>query len=307
MVKERLECSPKSSLSISAARHGFATLLFRLGEGSLTLVKTAMLPITYIFMPALGGTGLQGDERLIRFIGHPDELSSLLKGGLSLTQAITFDDKLEAVWTDADDQWISTFFGKRADWERSRIVEKRKAMLATAYLSCWHRLSGVSDLQQLAKKYTPDDFCCAVTTSVERVLSSIIVRAGATMWLEFFPVRYLEDENRRLQEVLQGEFPRSGYPELEFKRADKYRGEKEARFVMHDHSATMGFPGAAALLAIDRPKWLYAAIDPKEFIESIYPLNKFSGNKVDTFLADYDYRCTVTCCTPTQLQALCLR
>ena len=67
---------------------------------------------------AIGGTGLQGDERLIRFIGHPCELKALLAGGLSLTQARCFPDILEAKGTEADDRWIFDFFGSQADLMR---------------------------------------------------------------------------------------------------------------------------------------------------------------------------------------------
>jgi hypothetical protein len=73
-----------------------------------------MITTKCIFSPAIGGTGLQEDERLIRFIGHPDELSALLNGGLSLTKAGYFPDNREAAGTAADDQWITTFFGSQA-------------------------------------------------------------------------------------------------------------------------------------------------------------------------------------------------
>ena len=104
------------------------------------------------------------------------------------------------------------------------------------------------------------------------------------MWLEFFPVRYLEDENCRLQDVLQGEFPRSGYPELEFKR-NNFQHEKEARFVLHDHSATIEPLGAHGLLVVARPKRFYAAFDPNKFIEAIYPLNDVTSVEVNNLLA----------------------
>jgi hypothetical protein len=75
-----------------------------------------------MFRVAIGGTGLQGDERLVRFIGHPDELTALLAGGLSLRKARDFGDTLEAAGTEADDRWISDFFGSQAIGGHSQAI-----------------------------------------------------------------------------------------------------------------------------------------------------------------------------------------
>ena len=256
---------------------------------------------------AFGGTALRGDERLIRFIGDPNELKELLAGRLSLTQARDFIkvDKKEAAGTKADDRWITKFYGSLADLMQRRIRKNREAVLATAYVSCWHLLSKDSDLVTLAKKYTSGDFQCAVTTSIKCVRSSIPPQEGFIMWLDLFKIRYIPDESWRLQEVLEGEFPSCGYPELEFKRA-KYACEQEARFVMHDFYATLVHPGPQLLLAVDRPKWCYAAIDPEAFIESIYPLNDFSDAQVRELLSASRYQPVVTRCEPEKLLALCL-
>lgn len=260
---------------------------------------------------SFGGTGLKSDERLVRFIGHPDELKALLAGGLSLTQARGFlagakGDKQEAERTEADYRWISDFYGSIAELMRKRLNKNREAVLATAYVSCWHRLSKDSDLVRLAKEYTPNDFKCAVTTSIDRVRLSTFTQEGLTMWLDLFKIRYLPDEDRRLQEVLEGEFPSCGYPTSEFKRANKHDHEQEARFVMHDFSATLVYPGAQALLAVERPEREYAAIDTEAFIECIYPLNEYSIEQVDILLSATLYRPVVIPCAPEKLLGLCL-
>jgi hypothetical protein len=133
------------------------------------------------------------------------------------------------------------------------------------------------------------------------VLSSIPPPDGAGIFLDLFNVRYLKDESRTLEEELEGEFPRCGYPSLEFKRAKKYGYEKEARFVMHDYSAVLVHPELHRKLAVDGPQRLYAAIDPSVFIENVYLLNDFSKAQANTLLAELDYQPALTYCTAAQL------
>ena len=257
---------------------------------------------------AFGGTRLQDDDRLIRFIGHPGELEALLAGGLSLTQARDFvgKDPLEAAGTEADDRCISDFYGQLADLKLKHDRKKCDAVLDTAYVSCWHRLSKDLDLERNAKERASGGFHCAVTTSIKCVHSSIPSPDGFTMWLDLFKIRYLADESRRLQEVLEGEFSSGGYPTLEFKRA-KWDYQKEARFVMHDFTASLvHHPVAQSLPAVDGSKWRYAAIDPEAFIECIYPLNDFSDAQVSELLSATRYRLVVIRCAPEKLRALCL-
>ena len=263
-----------------------------------------------IFFPSIGGTGLSENERLIRFIGHPDELKALLNGGLSLTRAGEFPDKQEAARTAADDQWVTNFFGSPSDFKRRQIEAQRQAILASAYVSCWHRLSQDSDLPKLAEEYT-GCFSCAVTTSIRRVQSSIPAPDmtsnpdGTVNFLNLFNVRYIESESNTLEDELAGEMPRCGYPELEFKRA-KHVYQNEARFVMHDWSATTIDFGIPRLPAIDRPKYCYAAIDPNTFIENIYPLNESSSIQAKSHLTELNYQPCITLCTAIELKDLCL-
>ena len=264
-----------------------------------------MVTVKCIFLPAIGGTGLSEDERLIRFIGHPGELKALLQGGLSLTKVGDFLDKGEAAGTTADDQWVTNFFGSLSNFKRKQIEAQRQAILSNAHVSCWHRLSQNSDLPKLAEEYTPDDFKCAVTTTNRRVLSSIPTPDGTPIWLNFFKVRYIKSENNTLQDEFKGEFPRCDYPALEFKRA-KYDYEQEARFVMHDNSALNVVFFGQRLLAIDRPKHCYAAIDSNTFIENIYLLNDFSLTQAESLLAELNYQPCITLCTAIELKDLCL-
>lgn len=257
--------------------------------------------VKFLFRPAIGGTGLQEDERLIRFIGHTDELYALLRGGLSLTKARDFKDTLEAAGTEADDQWITSFFGSQANWRRKRFEENRQTILATSYISCWHRLSADSNLLRLAEEYLQhQDFKCAIITSVKSILSSIYLPDGTGLHLDLFPVRYLKGESLTLEQELQGEFHRCGYPALEFKRL-KYSYEREARFVLHDYSATLLWPELHRKLAIDGPKWKYASINPATFIENIYLFDDVSKNHSDALVSGLSYQPTVKLCTSTQL------
>ena len=81
------------------------------------------------------------------------------------------------------------------------------------------------------------------------MLSSISHSDGTAIWLDLFNVRYLEGENLTLEEELKGEFPRCGYPALESERA-KHDYQNEARFVMHDYSATLTDPEMHRKLAV---------------------------------------------------------
>lgn len=261
--------------------------------------------IKCIFKCQLGGLGLQGNERLIRFIGNIDEMKSLVNGAISLTQARKFTDSLECALTTADYQWWANFYCEIAGPMQEKSSDIREAMLATAYVSCWHRLSIGSDLIRLAEEYTSKDFQCAVTTSIERVFSSMPVSDGTAMWLDLFNVRYLDDEKIRLQDLWDRDPPRCGYPGLEFKRA-KYMYEQEVRFVMHDYSAAMVFPGAKSILALDRLARNYAAINQNIFIDAIYVFNDFSFDKLMKIYTGSEFQEKIILCSPSELLDLCI-
>lgn len=176
-----------------------------------------------------------------------------------------------------------------------------QSKLHSAYVSCWHRLNENSDLIKLGKEYAQGAFQCAVTTSIENIQLSIPSPDGIAMWLDLVDVKYIPDESLRLEEVLDGEYPRCGYPELMFKR-HKCEYEQEARFVMHDHTASTVFPGAKVILASKRPERRYAAIDSNQFIDDIYLLNDDSFLRVNKFLLGIKHKYNIIQSTPDILQ-----
>jgi hypothetical protein len=257
-----------------------------------------MITTNCMLLPAISGIGLQREERLIRFIGHSDELKHLLGGALSVKRADFFlaGDPQEGRITEADVKWFDDFFEELGPQALQRLEYKRQMQLQTTYISCWHRLSATSNLVDLANEYCRGTFRCAVTTSVEQVLSSFPIPPiplVPPMTLEFFPVRYLADESRRLRDALEGAWPHSLHPELEFKRKD-FDYEQEARFVLNDPSR----PGMDARR--------FVAIDSKTFITRVYSLDSCSNTQVETVLAGAVWRPTVELCPPDRLLDLCL-
>jgi hypothetical protein len=250
------------------------------------------------------GRGVEVDESLLRIMTHPLELKALLEGGLSMTQARSFSDQLEAKQTQGDDLWISAFYGDQANSRREWFENRRQDELATAYVSCWHRLSASSDLTRLTNEYKSKDsnFQCAVRTSVQSLSGAFFPPDGTPLFMEFFAVRYLEDEATSLRDLLDDEPPRSLYPALEFKRNALYGHEQEARFVMSTFEASLVSPGSASLVRAVRDRWQYAAIDPRHFIEHLYPLNCETKVVVDSLLTGLDYSPGITQCAAKDLK-----
>jgi hypothetical protein len=235
---------------------------------------------------AIGGLGFSPDEHLIRFIGHPDELRSILHGRLSLTQALGFSDRLEAARTEADRRWTEQFFGQSSGYRSAQQQTRREAMLATAYVSCWHRLTLTSDIERLADEYLTSGFKCVVRTTVMRIRQSLPPPDGTPYYLDVFPVTYIDDESRRLEDVLDGQYPFCAYPELQFKRKATFGHEQETRFVMHDWSAVMSFPGPGNMLLREHPKRRYQRIEPAIFVAAVYALNAYTGEEAKAILDD---------------------
>lgn len=235
---------------------------------------------------AIGGLGLSPDEHLIRFIGHPDELRGILLGSLSLSQALGFPDRLEAARTEADRRWTEQFYGQSSGYRLAQQQTRRDAILATAFVSCWHRLTLTSDIERLAVEYLTSCFKCVVRTTVMRIRQSLPPPDGAPYWLDVFPVTYIDDESRRLEDVLDGQYPFCAYPELQFKRKFRFGHEQEARFVMHDWSAVTSFPGPGNMLLREHPKRRYQRIEPAIFLAAVYVLNDCTREEAKVILAD---------------------
>ena len=149
-------------------------------------------PYRCLFQASIGGLGLVENEHLIRFTSRSDEISALLSGALSLTRAELFlgADSLEGDETEEDKRWRENFFGDSASYSKELFRKKRNAILASSYVSCWHRISTCSEIERLGEDFLgKKEFQFAITTSVERVLSSILPPDGTPMWLDFFGVR----------------------------------------------------------------------------------------------------------------------
>lgn len=251
----------------------------------------------------VGGTSFGPTEKLIRFIGHFDELKALFDGGLSLTKVNCMKDKREGTRTEADLKWSKEFYGSLAPIQLKRLREEHQRIISTAYISCWHRLTGKSDLIKLENEYVPNDFKCVIATSVGSIYNSFSAPDGKCLYLEFLPVRYI-DENKRLSDELENDSPRSIYPSLEFKRKC-FEYENEARLILHDGLATLTQNTPQIICSADSPKWQYVGINPITFIEGIYPFNNSTFNQV-TNLVKSSFKPIVTLSNSNSLLNTCL-
>lgn len=233
-----------------------------------------------IFFPSIGGLGFDPDEKLLRFIGAFEEAAAFAEGRLSLTRVGCFKDFQEGQRTDADYAWMREFFGANHHSAITKIENRRHRMRHEAFVSCWHRFSATSDLQRIESEYVGNkDFCCVALSSVRSVLNSGFHPGGPFCSLDFFPVIYIEDESEKLETHIEDQYPICGYPELMFKRAP-YKFEQEARFVLHDHSATLLTAPPHGSPFVQDTNWEYVAINSLVFLTAFVALNDYTFGRL---------------------------
>jgi hypothetical protein len=234
----------------------------------------------------IGGTGIQPLEKLVRFDSSIMPIKELLNGRLSLTQGLALSDPLEAKRTEADVAATKAWWGDIAPHAMSRLEERKKLMLKTAYVSCWHRYTSPDAFDKFSidyQKNTDQPPQYLTQTAADKIQISIPQCDGTPNWLQLFPVRYTE-ENQRAEELLQGEDYRSGYPELEFKRARSFSVEQEARILLHNYKAVIVNPQLELTECTERYK--YISVTTESFIEVIYPLNDRSADEILRMVTD---------------------
>jgi len=223
--------------------------------------------------PAVGGTGLHLQERLLRLVGHSAELDALLEGGLSCTQVAQFPDPLEAAAPEADRDAAVAFWGNRLPAEHQVTGRRQREIRESTYVSCWHRVSALSSAEKLVGHYAfKKSVCWAVVTSVSRMLGSFHEPMGLSCYLDVLPVRYLPGEDSRLRDARNGEAERCWWPALEFKRPE-FEWEAEARFVLVDHADITGSGATNTLRRTARPPRRFVAVRSDTFVEAIIPLD----------------------------------
>lgn len=258
---------------------------------------------------AFGGLhGFQEDEILLRFMGHIDEVAALLAGGLSFTKAACFPEHmLEAEPTHADSEELRRFYGDIADYRLRRGLSRKRAILETAYISCWHRINAESNIERIVAEHTTaSDIHFIIKTRLGRIWESLPGPDGSPWWLNHFPVIYLEDEEQKREDALQEQFPNCGYPDLLFKRPF-FSWEVEARFVMHNGSATNAFPTPEmAINNAPTEKWKYVKVNAVEFIATIFVLNDESEIQLQSLIEKANFQPAHIKCSSAALKELIL-
>jgi len=229
------------------------------------------------------GCGVPGDARLIRCVGHQEEMHALASGYLSMRQAALLSDPLEGRETDADRAWLDTWYGRQNTTGHARFNERIAALKHTTFISCWHQTSYESDIPRLLSEYVPGEFKCVLQGGLSNLHAAFPSGEGALQLIDLVAARYLPDETRRRNDILEEGGCTSLAPaEFIFKRAARYSWEKEARFILFDQMVGSVYPGPRSLLARSYPERFYAPIVPSELVIAIYALNEHTHDLVQT-------------------------